>query len=682
MFLAAGPAAAADASAWVENPHAWLRLIAAAPTVGAEDGIALGLQFRLDEGWKIYWRTPGDAGYPPVVDWSGSTNLAAARVDWPAPSRSLEEGGLVTYGYKGDVVLPVAATLARAGAPLALRARVDYMVCETICIPFTAALALEVPAGPAASGRHAGTIQAALLRVPLPEAVGPIRIAAVAATGYGGRQTLEVVAETATPSLLNQPDLFIEGPPTFQFGTPLARLVDGGRRAEFRVPVTAQPGAPALGATPLTLTLVDGARAIEAVRVPAVAPGGAGVPWAILAIALLGGLILNLMPCVLPVLSLKLLGVITYGGAARGRIRLAFLTSAAGIVASFLLLAGGTILLQAGGIAVGWGMQFQAPVFLAAMTLVLVLFAANLFGRFEIPLPRAFAALAEGEPRRGLAGDFLTGAFATLLATPCSAPFLGTALGFALSRGAGEIILVFLALGLGMALPYLAVAAAPALVARLPRPGPWMRWLRAGLGLLLVGTALWLLWVLGRQLGPWVGVAGGLAALVVLGSLALPPAAQRVRQAGAAVGALALLAVALVPTAHAPAAPERSGGIAWQPFAPALIGEAVAQGRVVFVDVTADWCVTCLVNKKLVVKDAQVRARLNAPHVLALQADWTQPNAAIGAYLAGFGRYGIPFNVVYGEAAPQGIVLPEVLTRDAVLAALERAGGRVAGRSP
>ena len=415
---------------------------------------------------------------------------------------------------------------------------------------------------------------------------------------------------------------------------------------------------------------------------PAGAPTAAAVPeislLVVLGLALIGGLILNLMPCVLPVLSIKLLSVVSHGGREAGPVRVSFLASAAGILVSFLVLAVVAIGLKAGGMAAGWGIQFQQPLFLTAMAVVVSLFAANLFGLFEIPLPRALADLAGGHggDGHGLASHFLTGAFATLLATPCSAPFLGTAVGFALARGVAEILLVFAALGLGLALPYLLVAAFPGLATRLPRPGPWMITLRRILGLALVATAVWLLSVLAVQIGLTATLIVG-ALLVVLG-LALALARRLPRPAVTGAVLAAALAAFLTPAAFEvrPSALQTNQDAGeWEPFDQARIAELVASGAVVFVDVTADWCITCQVNKTLVIDSDAVREILGNGEVIAMRGDWTLPSQEISDYLASFGRYGIPFNAVYGPDMPQGEPLPELLSVDAVLEALERAGG-------
>jgi suppressor for copper-sensitivity B len=391
------------------------------------------------------------------------------------------------------------------------------------------------------------------------------------------------------------------------------------------------------------------------------------------------------MPCVLPVLSLKLLSVVQQGGRERAAIRASFLASAAGIVFSFLVLASAAVALKSAGLAVGWGIQFQQPLFLSALAVVMALFAYNLMGFFEVPLPGfvgRIAAKGTGEgDHHSLWGSFATGALATLLATPCSAPFLGTSVGFALSRGAVEIFLIFTALGLGLALPYLLVAAAPRLVAWLPRPGAWMVWLRRILGLLLAATAVWLLTVIAAQVGvPAAALMAGL--LLGLGAVLWLRHRQAPRHGVAASALAVLLALAAFALPLGIAAPPRGGpvaeSLAWQPLDTAAIAARVAEGQVVFVDVTADWCITCQVNKKLVIDTDAVAQRLDAPGVVRMRGDWTLPSDAISRYLESFGRYGIPFNAVYGPGAPEGLALPEILTREAVMVALDKAAGNQA----
>ena len=682
---------------WVAQEESSLRLIAASDSAGAGETLSAGLHFKLEPGWKIYWRSPGDAGYPPQVDWSGSGNLAGVEMHWPVPHR-FSLFGLETFGYGEEVVLPLTLRPARGGEAVSLRAQVSYLTCKEICIPRDATLALDIPAGPGEAAPASYLIDSFRMQVPGLGTDPGMTIERAVLTGTNEAPAVEVTARAEQP--FTAPDVLIEAPPGFGFGAPEIAFDAARTEARLRLAATATGGG-VLEGKPLTLTLIDGKRGVESQIIARYASGQgpqlaatAATPSvlsfaAILGLAFLGGLILNLMPCVLPVLSIKLLSVVKHGGRAPAAVRISFLASAAGILASFLVLAGAAILLKALGLSVGWGIQFQQPLFLAAMAVIVTLFACNLFGLYEIALPawaQGAATLGQtpGPDREpGLAGHFLTGALATLLATPCSAPFLGTAVGFALARGPAEILSIFAVLGLGLAAPYLMIAALPALATRLPRPGAWMVTLRRILGLLLLATAPWLLSVLKAQVGATLaGLTGALlAALIAVIWIGRSQFARK-RPTAIATPALAgilALAAILLPAglpreAPEPASLQTSAGD-WPALDLAEIDRRVAAGAVVFVDVTADWCLTCQVNKKLVLDREPVSARLAGPDVVRMRGDWTLPNEDISAYLAGFGRYGIPFNAVYGPGAPQGIALPEILTTDSVLGALDRAAG-------
>ncbi len=682
VALCAATDALALSSAWERSDVTEVRLVSAQDALDAAGKASIGLQFRLAPGWKIYWRTPGEAGFPPQIDWSGSENLAASVVSWPTPTRFLEIGDLVTHGYTDEVVFPITARAVDPDAPLGLRAVVDYAACQQICYRFEANLALDLPAGPAASTTFANPIAEFLARVPgAPRPGGPV-IEAAEVSGAGADRRLRVTARA--PAGFVRPELFVEGPDTVYVAAPELELRAGARQAVFRMAAPRRREGAALAGVPLTLTLVDGEEAVEQTLI--VVPGAAETPmWsalaAILAVAFAGGLILNLMPCVLPVLSLKIMGVIGLGGEARGRIAARFVAAAAGILVSFLALAAGTVTLKAAGMAVGWGVQFQQPLFLVALIVVLTLFACALWDLFTIPLPAWLGGLGAAERgAKGIAGHFLSGAFATVLATPCSAPFLGTAVGFALARGTPEIFAVFTALGVGMATPYLVIAAFPGLASRLPRPGPWMVTLRRVLALLLAATAVWLLTVLATQSGAPAALA--VAALMVVAAALLWFASREMLRLAAAAGALGVVfALAFVTPgqlgrAALPPPPATDGAI-WRPFDRAAIPDLIAAGKTVFVDVTAEWCITCVVNKTLVLESAGVADLLNGPGVIAMQADWTRPSDSISAYLAQFGRYGIPFNAIYGPDTPQGVVLPELLTASSVMAGFAAADARL-----
>ncbi len=679
-----GVSAHAAATDWDTHAHGSARLLSAVEATGSGMRLNVGLQLRLSPGWHTYWRTPGDAGIPTTIDWQGSENLARATIDWPAPRRLPPLAGLETQGYVDSVVLPITVTLAHPDVPVRLRAEVDYASCKEVCIPYHSSLDLALPAGLALPGPEAPLIAGARARVPGDLASVQLRLlSAVVAPAENGAVLSVRLASTGAP--LRAPDLFVEDVPKGSPGRPDVELSGAGDMATLHVPIRDGLAA-AIAVAKLRLTVVDGARTAEIEATPLLGTlppmPGHTVRLAMLGLALLGGLVLNLMPCVLPVLSLKLLALAGYAGTERRTARLGLLATAAGIIASFGVLAAALIGLKTAGAAIGWGIQFQQPWFLAAMALATTLFAASLWDWLPVALPAGVAGGVLSLRGRGRFGDaFLLGAFATLLAASCSAPFVGTALGFALARGPLDIMLVFAALGLGMAAPFLAVAAAPGLVAWLPRPGPWMVWLRRVLGVALLGTAAWLVFVLALEASPNAALLAGVALAVLLMVLAwrhaLPADWRGRRMAGAAAIVLAAGAV-LIPSlrgsAPATETPAPSATGRWRPFDEATLRRMVAEQKIVFVDVSAAWCLTCKVNELTVLDRAPVAERLGAPGVVAMRADWTRPDPAVSSYLQSFGRYGVPLDVVYGPGAPEGIALPELLTRDAVINSFHRAG--------
>jgi suppressor for copper-sensitivity B len=671
--------ARAAATPWQGDAHAAARLITAATATGSASTVAAGLEIRLAPGWHSYWRSPGDAGIPPSLDWAGSKNLVRATISWPAPSRFSVQG-FETAGYENHVVLPLALTLAEPGRPLELRGKVDYAACAAICVPYSARLDLALPAGPAAPAAEAPLIAAAAARVPRTLAAGGLRLRSATLANSGDDATLTLGLRAASDPF-RAPDLFVEGLARGSPGKPEVTLRDGGRSANIAVPLRGTTVADVAGRE-LILTLVDGGRAAEFAAVPRPGPAAAAAGLLpILAIALVGGLILNVMPCVLPVVSLKLLAIAGQAGSERRRMRIGLLMTALGILASFAAIAAALIGLKEAGATIGWGIQFQWPWFVALLAAVTALFAASLWGWLPLALPRAIGDAAGNiRGRQRQAEAFLTGVFATLLATPCSAPFVGTAIGFALAAGPGRIALVFAAMGLGLAAPFLLVAAVPRLTALLPRPGRWLGTLRTILGFALAGTSLWLLFVLAALSGPRVAVVTAAALAAVLALLAArrrpgtPIAAAR--SASAAAAAIVIGAVLWPAFAGVEAPPTAASAGRWRPFDAAAVPRLVAAGKTVFVDVSAAWCLSCKVNEAAVLDREPVAGRLFASGVVAMRGDWTRPDPALTRYLESLGRYGIPFDAVYGPGRPEGETLPELLSADAVLRALDRAGGK------
>ncbi|MGY3902971.1 protein-disulfide reductase DsbD family protein [Aeromonas lusitana] len=631
------------------------------------------LDIALESGWKTYWHSPGEGGIAPQILWDEP--VTDFQWHWPVP-RHFEVAGLSTQGYQRSVSFPLSL---RHPADEQLRGTLRLSTCSNVCIltdyPFTLDVDGKAPAG----FDFAWAKAMSALPQSLPRDMD-VRL------GYQHNQ-LQILAERADG--WQAPALFIDALEGAEFGKP--ELEVQGNTLIARVPVSDgwQGDAPDLRGKTLGLLLTSGDQAWQGS-----APIGAPLPlpsqsnsliW-LLGVALLGGLILNLMPCVLPVLALKLGSVLQQQDRQRGEVRKQFLAASAGILASFWLLAAMSTLLRATQGAVGWGIQFQSAGFIGFMVAVTALFCANLLGLFEIRLPSSLSTRLATSGGNGLGGHFLQGSFATLLATPCSAPFLGTAVAFALVAPLGELWLIFTALGLGMSLPWLLVAALPRLALLLPKPGRWMGRLRILLGLMMLGSSLWLLSLLGNHLGTMASrwLMAGLLLVLLVGILWR----YGVRGVTLALSLSALIGGALLlGSAFTVTGSGNSDKVAWQPLSEAAILQALAQNKRVFVDVTADWCVTCKANKYNVLLRDEVQEALSAPDLVALRGDWSRPDDTIAAFLRKRGAAAVPFNQIYGPGLPAGETLSPLLDKADLLIVLKKAGlapdnDRIQGEQP
>ncbi|PJZ07430.1 protein-disulfide reductase [Pantoea rodasii] len=653
LACCASVAQAAD-SGWLrnaQNSHAEVRLRSASHGENAQ----LLLDIHLEKGWKTYWRSPGEGGVAPEIRWQ--TPEVKAQWHWPAPAR-FDVSGLTTQGYKGNITLPIdIASL--PGATLA--GTLTLSTCSDVCIltdfPFNLDLTQAV------DGDFARDYAQAMGQIPAASGVtdqldasyrnGELQIRAQRQQGW------------------SKPELFFDYPQGSMLAAPHISVT--GDTLTARVAVTDEWGeaAPDLQGKSLSLVVADAGIAQQSTVIigsqPLVSESGSQTLWSVLLLALLGGLILNLMPCVLPVLAIKLSSLVQQQGQTRRQTRQQFLASSAGIVFSFMLLAALMTGLRLSGQALGWGIQFQSGGFLLAMVLVMFLFTASLFDLLQFRLPSSLNTRLATQGGNGLLGHFGQGAFATLLATPCSAPFLGTAVAYALTAALPQLWLLFAALGIGMSLPWLLVAALPGLARCLPRPGRWMVHLRTMLGLLMLIATFWLVTLLIPHWGNTVAmVLGGVLLLVLCGWLIQHRALQ---QAGVVFITLTLVGAVFLMTRIAP----EEETLYWQPLTEAAINQALEQDKRVFVDVTADWCITCKVNKSRVLNQPDVRAALKAEDVVLLRGDWTQPDPAIGEFLRKRDRVAIPFNQIYGPALPHGHILSPLLSREAVISTLSEA---------
>ncbi|CAI1143952.1 TPA: protein-disulfide reductase DsbD family protein [Serratia fonticola] len=658
------PATQAADSGWLQSPqndHAQVRLRADTSN-GDETRVLLAVE--LEKGWKTYWRSPGEGGIAPAITWQG--NPPPATWFWPTPQR-FDVAGISTQGYQQRVTLPI---VFKGAVPQQLEGRLTLSTCSNVCIltdyPFK--LDLTTPADPKFNHDFAQ----AMGQVPIASGlVDSLR------AGYRNGE-LQISAERTAG--WQQPELFFDTLAGADLGKPT--VSSDGESLQARVPVSDGWGdaAPDLLGKQLRLVISDGGIAQEATLTiggPLALPSTVAFPlWQAVLMALAGGFILNLMPCVLPVLGMKLGSILQVEQRDRRSVRWQFLASSLGIVVSFMALALLMTLLRLSNHALGWGIQFQNPWFIGFMVLVTLLFSANLFGLFHLQLSSSLNTKLATHNGRGLSGHFWQGAFATLLATPCSAPFLGTAVAFALAAPLPVLWGMFVALGIGMSLPWLLIAAWPALALRLPRPGRWMNGMRLALGLLMLVSSLWLLSLMTNHIGVKPTLIVG--AILLLGLLLAVWQRLGARSAGIAtasvlvVGGLALLVGSL--TANQWRQPLHDN-IAWQPLSEQAIVQALADNKRVFVDVTADWCVTCKANKYNVLLRDEVQKALSADDVVALRGDWSRPSESISTFLQQRGSVAVPFNQIYGPGSPDGEVLSPLLTREAVLQALSTAKG-------
>jgi len=676
LLALASPAAAAP-------PGVEASLVAEVGGITPGAPFTVAIRMRMRPGWHVYWRNPGDSGLPPGMAWSLPPGFSAGPIAWPAPER-IPVGAMMNFGYAGaiDLLVRVTPPAELPPGPVRLGGTLDYLACERECVPGSAALGLELPAGPAEAAP--GTAEAfARARAALP-APAPWPVA----LGREGERALVTLAMPESEAAAVRSATFFPIP---------EGVIDHAAAQEFRPGPAglvlaldrASPADPFPGSLPGVVVLrgADGTTRAYAVDpgsstpAPAApAPASAPFPPAVEApsllvatgLAFLGGLLLNLMPCVFPVLSIKVMGLVRQAGASPRAVRRHGLAYAAGVMTSFLALAGTLLALKDGGAGLGWGFQLQSPAFVAGLASLLLALALSLSGVFH--LGGRLSGFGDGLARReGLAGSFFTGVLATVVAAPCTAPFMGTAVGFALTQAAAPALAVFLGLGAGLSAPFLLLTARPALLARLPRPGAWMETLRQALAFPVYATVAWLVWVLAAQVGA-DGLAPALAGLVLVGlgawawGKAGVSTAPAIRGLALAAGAgAAVLAVGLRPD------PRADGTRRADPsaFTQARLDGLTGAGRPVLVDATAAWCITCKLNERTSLADARVRAALAERDVTLLVADWTNGDPEVTRLLERHGRAGVPLYLLYGTG-PAPVILPQLLSPDTVLDALAR----------
>jgi thiol:disulfide interchange protein DsbD len=697
------------------SPYSDAALIAEHTSIRPGTPFTVALRLQMDPHWHSYWSNPGDSGLPTTIAWKLPAGFKAGPIQWPYPQR-IDMAPLVSYAYENEVWLLTTITPPAslpAGKSITLKALAKWLVCKEECVPAQADLTLSLPVSDAETVAASQWNSAfAKTRAALPSLPAGWAVAAE-------RGTKSIVLRVQPPAGTN---IVTEGAQFFagensviNYAAPQKITKNG---SEFRLALSLSEYATAapkrlrgiLIAPKGRTSDVTGVRAL-AIDVPigapssaplaagttaSSAPSGSAPPTFLLSLglALLGGLMLNLMPCVFPVLSLKILGFVQQSGDDKGRIRKHGFAFGIGVLVSFWVLACALLVVRAGGGGAGWGFQLQSPLFVAALALLLFGVGLNLLGAFNVGLSlTGLGAKSAVGGHSGYGSSFWSGVLATVVATPCTAPFMGAALGFALSQPPLPALLVFTFLGIGMATPYVLLSMNPAWLRKLPRPGAWMETFKQFMAFPIFATVLWLAWVFGLQTGV-DGVTQLLGSMLLLGAAIWfwsrwnTTEIVRPRRALVSATSLLLLTLALV-TAwkgaanSAPVSEGNSAGAsasAWQPFSMAKVEELSAAGKPVFVDFTAAWCITCQVNKRVTLAQPKVMEAFEQRGVTLMRADWTRRDAEITRALESHGRSGVPTYVLYAGKDAKPKILPEVLSETIVLNALEEIPERLAAQ--
>jgi thiol:disulfide interchange protein len=695
--------------------HTHVQLIVSADTAKPGDTIWAGVDMKMDAGWHTYWKNPGDSGIATTIKWDLPPGVSAGEIQWPLPEK-LPPAEVTTYGYENEVMLLVPLTLATnlPPGPLDLKADVAWLECQEQCVPGKANVdATLTVGGETKASAEAATIELWKSKTPQTSYAYQFQAWWEKSTDKDTRpliiemlvflRTKEVLIDNADffPSASDQyevqgatekiPDTSLEfclRKFTKKYSGDWPKEISGvivmeinGKRTGFDVKLPVSDQSP----TVVSATVTD---LISSASMPVLS---AQPLWQMLLYAFIGGLILNLMPCVLPVIALKILGFVSEANSEPRRVRKLGLIYTLGVLVSFLALAAVVIGVKSAGHHAGWGMQFGSPVFIVCLTTLVTLVALNLFGVFEATLGgRALDTAGELASKHGAAGAFFNGVLATILATPCTAPFLGAALGFAFAQSTAVIVLIFLTIGLGLASPYILLSWNPAWLKFLPKPGAWMEKFKIAMGFPMLATVVWLFNIAASSYGKNVLWFGIFLVVVAFAFWVFGEFFQRGRKhkTVAAIVTLFLLAggyvfalekqldwrAPYVETGSSSSLKESADGIDWQRWSPESVAAARAAGKPVLVDFTADWCLTCQVNKRTSIEIPSVREKLKSMNAVALLGDYTHFPDAITTELNHYNRAGVPLVLVYSKNTDaQPIVLPEILTPGIVLGVLDRA---------
>ena len=650
-------------SEWAVGETSKLRLISPY-SQNSSKNITIGLEYQMQPGWKTYWKSPGDGGFAQNISWENSSNISDVKILWPTPIK-FEILGLTSLGYQDNVTFPLEIEIENEFQDINLDLHVNYLICKEICIPGDARIFLDIPAGEKKINDNYFDVEQALSKLPEKD-FSRTYLKNINANVLEGENLSTIRLQIESEKIFFNPEIFLHTP----FGLPVVqhtisysannKLITA--EFDFNKKLISEDS------FPLEVVLKDVNHNFEhllsAQITKDISNSTMNTFIFYILISLLAGLILNVMPCVFPILSIKLMSVFTVD---QGTARVSFLTVALGIVSSFFLLGVCFLVLQYFNFSIAWGMQFQKPYFLIFITLIIFLFMMNMFGQFQINLPQSFSNIAfAGLGNKSFFKDFFNGFFATLMATPCSAPFVGTAITAAFTQNYITGMSIFLFMGIGMASPYLLIALFPKLVNFLPKPGIWMIYVKYFLGLLLLATVVWLSNILLNFFNIYFLVISLFVLLVITYRRKFPLLKNTITLAS--IIFIFFSTSLQIFQQHSSSAEEKD----WVSFFTVDIDQLVAQDKIIFLDITADWCATCQFNKINVLNSDNIIKQFKENNITLIRADWTKPNERVNLFLEKYDRFGIPFNAFFSKKFPDGILLSELLSEKEIVNAINK----------
>ena len=650
-------------SEWAVGETSKLRLISPY-SQNSSKNITIGLEYQMQPGWKTYWKSPGDGGFAQNISWENSSNISDVKILWPTPIK-FEILGLTSLGYQDNVTFPLEIEIENEFQDINLDLHVNYLICKEICIPGDARIFLDIPAGEKKINDNYFDVEQALSKLPEKD-FSRTYLKNINANVLEGENLSTIRLQIESEKIFFNPEIFLHTP----FGLPVVqhtisysannKLITA--EFDFNKKLISEDS------FPLEVVLKDVNHNFEhllsAQITKDISNSTMNTFIFYILISLLAGLILNVMPCVFPILSIKLMSVFTVD---QGTARVSFLTVALGIVSSFFLLGVCFLVLQYFNFSIAWGMQFQKPYFLIFITLIIFLFMMNMFGQFQINLPQSFSNIAfAGLGNKSFFKDFFNGFFATLMATPCSAPFVGTAITAAFTQNYITGMSIFLFMGIGMASPYLLIALFPKLVNFLPKPGIWMIYVKYFLGLLLLATVVWLSNILLNFFNIYFLVISLFVLLVITYRRKFPLFKNTITIAS--IIFIFFSTSLQIFQQHSSSGEEKD----WVSFFTVDIDQLVAQDKIIFLDITADWCATCQFNKINVLNSDNIIKQFKENNITLIRADWTKPNERVNLFLEKYDRFGIPFNAFFSKKFPDGILLSELLSEKEIVNAINK----------